>query len=209
MRATALILILAMAAGCGRKSIPVPAPEAAAVPQPIHEYTDLEAGWRLKIVAPITKSGSLDVETQAVKSEGNVIALKVSDDVIGYETAYWAIEARRGGGVSVRLRSADMTTDGNSVPIASPKRALVRVPDYTRYLRIFYLTRRSDADHNMALTGVGKAEQLESLSRAMRENPDAACASRPNDRIYCEWIPTGMAVRPEVPKKVNGVTEWQ
>jgi hypothetical protein len=101
-----------------------------------------------------------------------------------------------------------MTTDGKAAPIAVPSRALVHVPGYARFLRIFYLTRQSEADHNMALTGVGRADRLEPLTRALRQDPNAACVNRPAERVYCEWIPAGMAVRPEVPKTVNGVKTW-
>ncbi|HEY3738657.1 MAG TPA: hypothetical protein VGL53_02375 [Bryobacteraceae bacterium] len=180
------------------------------VPAPIKEYVDLEPGWRLRIIAPITKSGSYSVKFDAVETAGHGVTLKTSDDLIGYETAYWAVTARPfGGGITIRLTSAELTKNGQPEPIAMPTRAAVHVPSYARFVRIFYLTRKSDADHNMAIAGVGRFDQLEAFSRALRESPNATCASSPRERIYCDWVPNGVAVRPEIPKKgATGEARW-
>lgn len=201
------LVILVSLAGCS-KSVKV-----ATAPPPIptettREYIDLEPGWRLRIVAPVTKSGSTDVGVLTEQRQGNVITLKTSADLIGFETAFWSIIARPGGGISIRLASAELTVEGKPSPIEKPTRALVHVPHSARYVRAFYLTRKSDADHNMALAGAARIEQLEAFTRAFHESPNEACADYARQRHYCEWIPAGMAVRPEAPKIVNGITQW-
>jgi hypothetical protein len=204
------VAILLAGTSCTSKVKP---PAAVAVvpngsPSVPRDYVDVEPGWRLRVVAPVTKSGVYVVGTRPPESKENVITLKASDDLIGYETSLWSVEARRGGGVSIRLDSAELTKDGQAAPIPAPSRAAIHVPTYARFIRIFYLTRKSDADHNMALAGVSRADQLETFTRALRETPNDACANRPREHIYCEWIPVGMAVRPEIPKIVDGVTRW-
>jgi hypothetical protein len=201
--------ILIALTGCSGRS-KTPAASTLPTPEATREYVDLKPGWFLRIVAPVTKSNGYVVgvqqQQQQPESQGSVITLKASDDLIGYETALWAVSARRGGGVSIRLESAELTTNGQATPIPAPTRAAVHVPTYARFIRIFYLTRKSDADHNMALAGVSRSDQLEDFTRAFREAPNKACASQPHERIYCEWIPVGMAVRPELPKTVDGAT---
>lgn len=209
----ATILLMIATIGCAAKKTAKALPDPAAannVPAPIKEFVDLEPGWRLRIIAPITKSGSYSVKMNAVETPGRGITLKTSDDLIGYETAYWAVAARAfGGGITIRLTSAELTRNGQPEPIAMPMRAAVHVPGYAHFVRLFYLTRKSDADHNMAIAGVGRFDQLEAFSKALRESPNETCASRPRERIYCDWIPVGVAVRPEIPKKdATGEARW-
>ena len=209
MKLAPAVWMLIALAGCGvvksTKSLPV----AAALPSATTpEYIDLEPGSRLRIVAPVTRSGSYHVEVKPVEQKGNVISLKSSDDLIGYETAFWSVTARPGGGVSIRFDSAELTLDGKPAPLQKPNRAVVHVPRSARFVRIFYLTRKSDADHNMALAGAAGRDQIEAFTRAFHDSPTETCVDRPRERIYCEWIPAGMAVRPEVPKIVDGVTRW-
>jgi hypothetical protein len=205
MRSAAFFLPLLLA-GCAAKHGPV----AAVKPHPEHsrEFVDLQAGWRLRIIAPVTKSGSYTVGTKPMSQQGKVITLKASDDLIGYETSYWALTARPGGGLSIRMTSALLTKAGVPEPILKPTRAAVHVPKYARFIRLFYLLRKSDADHDMAVLGAGRMDRLESLTQALRESPRNACVDQPRDRTYCEWVPAGMAVRQEVPKLVDGVMTW-
>ncbi len=202
MRAAALVFLVALV-GCTRTNT-----ATVALPSITHEYIDLIAGWRLRIVAPVTKSGSYDVKTESSQQQGNVITLKSSDDLIGFETSFWSIKARPGGGVSILLASAELTVDGKPSAIAKPTRALLNVPNTARYVRAFYLTRKSDADHNMALAGAPRLDQLEAFTLAFRDSPNEACADYVKQHHYCEWIPAGMAVRPEAPTIVDGVTQW-
>ena len=171
MRLLAAIALLLLLAGCAPKRVPAGA-AIAPLPPNDREYVDLSAGWRLRIVAAVTKSGKQEVEFTPVNQEGTVISLKVSDDVIGYETAFWSILARPGGGISLQLASAELTVNGNPGPLAKPTRALIHAPPSARFIRMFYLTRKSDADHNMAIADVSSdlspGRRLESLMRWTR-----------------------------------------
>lgn len=205
--AAAILLLFVLAASGCAKHVPAAPIAIAPLPPNSSEYVDLSRGWRLRIVAAVTKSGKYDVDFKPVQQEGNVIALK-ADDVLGYETAFWSVVARSGGGVSIKLASAELTMAGKPSPIAQPTRALIHAPNSAHYIRIFYLTRKSDADHNMLIAGAPRMEQLEAFTRAFHDSPNDACDAYAKRRQYCEWIPAGLAVRPEVPKIVDGVTQW-
>ena len=209
MKHTSALVILALfSAGCAKR---VPPASAAIAPLPPNsaEYVDLSPGWRLRMVAAVTKSGSFDAGYKVVKQEGNVIGMKASDDLIGYETAFWSVLARPGGGVFLQLASATLTVDGKPAPIEKPTRALIHAPRSARFIRIFYLTRKSDADHNMLIAGVSRLEQWEAFTQAFHGSPSGVCEIyAPKRHQYCEWIPAALAVRPEVPKIVDGTTEW-
>ena len=209
MRIVGLTVFAIALVGCGRAARPKAVPDAVPGTRFVtREYVDLAPGWRLQIVAPVTASGSYNIKTAPAEQKGNVITLKASDDLLGYETASGVLLPRPGGGVALRLTSAELTRDGKPSPIASPTRALIHPPKYARFLRVFYLTRRSGADHDMAIMGAARLNQLEPLTQRMRESPDEACANQPRARIYCEWIPAGMAVRPEFQKDVKGEMRW-
>ena len=206
MNRRALLLLLLVLAACGKK---VKAPAAIApMPPNSAEFVDLKPGWRLRIVAAVTKSGKQELDIKSVKTEGNVISLKVSDDFLGYETAFWSILPRSGGGVSLQLASATLTMDGKPSPITKPTRALISLRHSSRYVRAFYLTRKSTADHNMAIAGASRPDLLETFTKAFHDSPEETCADFIKQRQFCEWVPPGVAVRPEAPKIVDGVTVW-
>ena len=212
--AAAVASMIALCAACGKPVARVTIPaNVAPLPPTSQDFADLSPGWRLRIVAAVTKSGKYLVETKPAEQHGTTsgigLTLKASDDLIGFETAFWSIAARPGGGVSLQLASAELTVDGKPNPIAKPDRALIHAPKSARYIRIFYLTRKSDSDHNMAIAGSSRKDQLELFTKSFRESPVDACASYSKQRHYCEWIPAGMAVRPEVPKVVDGVVQWR
>src|SRR5437764_528004 len=61
---------------------------------------DLQPGWRIRVVIPLTKSGKYKVETSTTQTSGNTIELKASDDLLGYEEDFYEVN-----------RSIDMPVD--------------------------------------------------------------------------------------------------
>lgn len=115
--------------GCAARHAPVP---VAAV-QPIGpSYIDLEPGWRLRVVTPILKSGGYRLQTTGETSGGNTVTLSVGDDFLGYETAYYAVEARHG----VEFVSAETTRDGHTTPQPRPVAHLFQLPRGVRHVRL-------------------------------------------------------------------------
>jgi uncharacterized protein YceK len=211
MRITFVVLMLLLLAGCNAKRAPVTPPQAVATTKaPNREYVDVEAGWRLRIIAPITRDGSSIsvVANEPAQSDAasRTVTMKASDNLVGYETAFYDVAPRAGGGVQLRLASAEMTRNGVPELIATPAKALLHVAPRTNFIRIFYLIRKSESDHEMAVAGVDRADRLEPFTLQLKANPAGACRTR--GHIYCEWIPYGMAVRPELKKTINGVERW-
>jgi hypothetical protein len=73
-------------------------------------------------------------------------------------------------------------------------------------LRLLYLQRASEADHNMAALGADRKDRLEALTRRVQTDP-TACLGNVQPEV-CLWIPVGIAVRPEMVNMVDGTKEW-
>ena len=179
--------------GCARHvSIPPPAPQATP------NYIDIQTGWRLRVITPILKSGGYLVKTAEEVTTGNTITLATTADFTGYETAYYAVTP-----AGIKFESATMHRDGQASPQAKPTVTLFRIPRALRFTRLVYVARVSKTDHEMAVLAARDLADLAALTTAVLAQP-AACVS--GKRRYCEWIPAGVAVRPE--RQKDGTTEW-
>jgi len=196
----ALCLALAfLLTGCTARHARAP---AAAV-QPIRpSYIDLEPGWRLRVVTPILKSGGYRLRSIGQTAEGNTVTLSVSDDFLGYEVAYYAVKARNG----VEFVSAETTRDGHTTPQPQPVAHLFQLPHGVRHVRLIYLVRVSQADHDMAVAAARDMRALEALTRRVEANPADAC--RDGQGAFCAWIPAGIAVVPQLQNRDGGAVEW-
>ncbi|MGD0361847.1 MAG: hypothetical protein ABSC93_13325 [Bryobacteraceae bacterium] len=186
-------------AGCSAHK----APALAAAVQPIGpSYIDLQPGWRLRVVTPLLKSGGYRLKLGAQKADGNTMVFSVGDDFLGYEVAYYAVKARNG----VEFVSAETTLDGRTAPQAEPVAHLFQLPHGVRYLRLIYLVRVSQADHDMAVAAAKDMRDLEALTRRVEMDPAGACGE--GQGAFCAWIPAGIAVVPQMKKPVEGGVEW-
>jgi hypothetical protein len=162
---------------------------------------DLEAGWRLRIVVPLLNSTGSRVETGAQQSQGNTIVLS-SPNLIGYEVSYYAIERRRSGKVRLKFASAEMTKNGKTVVEPDAPTLSFSLPNGTKFVRLIYLVRVSQSDHNMAITASKSKAALIAFTKELKENP-RACESQ--GQVFCSWVPAGVAVRPEQLTPAEGV----
>jgi hypothetical protein len=189
IRRALLGICLVALSGCGKRSVPTPAlPAAAAIP---NDYVDLEAGWRLRALIPLLKSGGF---RPTMTEQQTVISLNIRGDFIGYETAYYMITPQRQAGVWIQFQSAVVTKDGNTVPEQQAPPSLSMPPRKMKYARLIYLVRVSQTDHDMALIASRRKEILNASTRRVQSDP-VACRS--DDTVFCTWIPAGIAVRPE------------
>ena len=62
-------------------------------------------------------------------------------------------------------------------------------------MRLLFLTRSSDRDHDQAILSGSSAEQLELITNLVQSNPVEACKA--HSGTSCVWVPAGVAVRPE------------
>jgi hypothetical protein len=194
--------VLIALSGCGMRSVPTPAIPATF---PSNDYVDLQAGWRLRVVIPLLKSGGRLPTITEHQSAGNVVSLNTRGDFIGYEIAYYAVRPQRQAGVWIQFRSAAVTKDGNTVPEAQAPPNLSVPPRRMKYARLLYLQRVSQIDHDMALIAARHKEVLNASTRQVQADP-AACRS--DDRVFCTWIPKGTAVRPEKQRSADDAGPW-
>jgi hypothetical protein len=185
--------------GCAVRHTPAP---AAAI-QPVNPgYIDLEPGWRLRVVTPILKSGGYRLNFTDETTSVNTITLSPGDDFLGYEVAYYAVKARHG----LEFASAETTREGRTAPQRHPVAHLFQLPRGARHVRLIYLVRASRADHDMAVAAAKDMDALDALTRRVLANPMDACDV--GGGAFCAWIPAGIAVVPQIPKTIDGATEW-
>lgn len=196
-----VLLFLSMMA-CGPRNTPVSLPSGE-----LPGYVDLQAGWRLRVIVPITKSGGVGSLAASVASADNTnqtVTVKTGSDFLGYETQYYSVR-KQGRGVRIRFDSATSTENGQTVARNEPAIDLFRLPPREKYVRLVYLRRASRADHNMAVIAANQIGKLESITGSIQRTP-AACISSPQG--FCSWIPAGIAVRPEMQQASNRLSDW-
>lgn len=186
-----LLLLAAVLAGCAaRKPLPPPAPPAGrAVSGP--RYVDLVPGGRVTVVTPILKSGKFLLQTGEAKEEGNTITLRVGDEFQGYETAVYLV----GEGSRITVGEVKVNKGGVETAVAKPFAPRLRVPGRMRRVRLLFTLKVSDADHNMAVLAARDVQRLAALTERVEADPAGACRTTRNE--YCEWVPAGVAVRPD------------
>ena len=164
----------------------------------------------MRVLTPLLKSGGYRVATMEERASGEggipYITATAGSEFLGYETSYYTVEERNGGGVRLKFSSAEIVRDGTTTPAKRPVAWMLQLPRNARYLRLLYLLRASRADHNMAVLATGERGALEDLTQEVQADPATGCQSR-RGRV-CEWIPAGIAVRPELKKSVDGIVQW-
>jgi hypothetical protein len=190
--------------GCGLRTtrLPIPPPNGS----PNSDYIDIRAGWRLTTVTPILKSAGYVLKSLDRQNSGNTITLSADADFVGYEVAHYAVQGHRGGRVRVKFSSAEITRDGKTLPQSQPIVPLFQLARRINFLRLIYLIRISQADHNMAVVVASRREALDALTRQVQADPIDGC--KVSRDASCSWIPEGIAVRPEALGIVDGIAKW-
>ena len=186
------MLALAVSTACSRKPLRAPAIKS---PKPDNSYVDLEAGWKVRIVVPLFKSGGFRVSDSARQMGGATISIS-ADDFIGYSVYSYAVKHGRKGRVRLEFVSADITRYGKTILAPKPSPLPFQLPRGTGHIRLIYLVRLSRADHNMAIVASKKLTVLNAFTARLLEDP-SACATVHN--LFCSWVPAGIALRPEKP----------
>ena len=162
--------LLLTIAGCSRKVVRPPAPSEPFVENP---YLDLEPDSKLRIVLPL------------VTAEGAPP---------GFEIAHYHVAGHRRGRVVLQFLSAEVSNDGKTLSEPRPPSLPFALPPKAAYIRLLYLQRLSQADHNMAVVAADRMDVLEAATKQIRADPNS-CHS--DDKIICSWVPPHVAVRPE------------
>jgi len=194
----ALALLALNACVSPRAHLPAdPAPAGA------RYYVDLEPGWRVRVVTPILKSGGYRLKTADQTAGGPsaaTLTVKAGPDFLGYEIAWYAVEARK-----IVFTAAEVHNKDGVVPAAQPIVPLFRLPGEARYVRLIYLVRVSEADHDMAVVAASKVDALDALTAQVRAHPETWGSQR---KTFCSWIPDGIAVTPETRTAGAGAEQW-
>lgn len=181
---TAFALILT---GCSIRQ------QTALPPQPVpptnRGYVDLEPGWRVKVVTPILKSGEFLLSEQAIRTN------KAGPDFVGYELAYYSVDRRTDGGVSIRVASVERFIGGQRAKARQPLARLFEFPRNERFVRLLFFTRVSEADHDEGILAAASMQELVQATRYVLADPEANC--RTDEGIFCSWIPRGIAAQAE------------
>ena len=160
----------------------------------------------MRVVTPILKSGKYVLGTLGTETDGKTVIVDTGGDFLGYEIAYYSVRPRRGGGVRIEFTAAEATRNSVTAPQTKSIAPLFDLPRSSRYVRLIYLIRVSQVDHDMAVVAARDIRSLNALTLQVQSNPGEAC--RDGRDGFCSWVPQGIAVRPEVEKTTGGVITW-
>jgi hypothetical protein len=217
----ALIPILAaiaiLATSCASHKV---LPPTGAPPPHSWYWVDLRAGWRVRVVTPVIRSGGHLVRgepatihresRESVEAPGQTpgaatITLKTGKDFIGYEVSIYSVKSQTGGGVRVVFRSAVINIGGKKTARSHPIVPLFRSPQNARFVRVLHLAWGSHGDHEAAILAAAREDSLDALTKAVESHP-SACVTGID--TFCSWIPAGIAVIPEHRKGAGSNGQW-
>ena len=178
-------------AACSHKEVRPSVPTAVA--RTDNSYMDLEPGWELRVVVPLLKSGGFRTSDLPATANNGTLSIS-SEDFIGYRVFHYAIGGRKNGLVRLRFLSAEVTRNGNTIGETHPPALPFALPVQTEHIRLVYLVRVSEADHNMAIIASRRLEALNVFTKQFEKNPNACAIS---NEVFCAWVPGGIALRPE------------
>jgi len=185
-----VFVAVAWQAGCAVRTSRAPDPGLAG--QPVtSDFVELHAGDRVVVVIPILRSGGYilpSLRTQAMTGGGRI---ETGPDFLGYEQDFYTVK-RASNGVRVRFSYGVVWRKGEVQKVHSPRVALFEKIENSR-IRLVFLRRVSEADHDMAIVSSGGLPSLNEVTRQVT----AAAECRSSRVGSCTWVPNGIAVRPE------------
>jgi hypothetical protein len=202
LRATLVLGVIVMFVGCFMRKVHPAAMENDGIDP---GYLDLQAGWRLRVVTPILKSGGYRLHSLEGPNAKDFDNLSAGPDFLGYETDYYEV-IKNGAGVHVEFRSAEIVKDEKNAQQAQPSVRLFDLPPAIQYVRIVYLVRVSEAEHNMAIVGAEDPSTLTATTDLVQAHPNDGCIR--GSHTFCSWVPEGISVRPEEWRMVDGMKQW-
>src|SRR5215469_3414618 len=181
---------VAWQAGCAVRTSRAPDPALPA--QPVtSDFVELHAGNRVVVVIPILRSGGYilpSLRTQAMVGGGRVEA---GPDFLGYEEDFYTVK-RASNGVRVRFSHGVVFRNGKVQQVHAPRVAVFEHTENS-HIRLVFLRRVSEADHDMAIVSSGDLPNLNEVTREVT----AGAECRSSGVGSCAWVPNGIAVRPE------------
>jgi hypothetical protein len=171
-------------------------------------YIDLGPQTELQVVSPILKEGTASdapvLETTSVAGRGGTleVGVKASPNLIGYETAWYALLVKPdGAGSTITALGAERTIAGKKEPADGPKTNWFQFSPQAGYYRMFYKTDPADNGITEIVVGGATLAELDRLTEAMRA--DTATCDK-SGTTMCVVIPRQVAVNPFLHVTVNG-----
>ena len=159
------------------------------------DYADMQPGWSIQVVTPVLKSGGYKPQLREGPRKDGGATFTTNDDFVGFETSYYSVKARNGGGVRIEFISAWVTKQSRTTRRPYPLIRMFEFPASSRLVRLLYTIRVSRADHNMAIVAASNVGELDALTERVRMNPEEAC--QVDLTSSCKWVPDGIGVQIE------------
>jgi hypothetical protein len=164
----------------------------------------LEPGFRLKVVAPLLKPGYSEIKTAlAPNSKPGQLNVNV-EGLDGFETSYYDVRPRSGGGVEFALASVEQNRMGKLTQPAAPTAFQFDIAPGIQHFRLLFLRRLSIADRDISLLGGSSWGVLLSSAQRFDTVPGSVseCATTPG--LQCVAVTAKTAILSEVGVTING-----
>jgi hypothetical protein len=185
------VAVACFLASCSKHTLPVP---GVATIVNDRSFLDLKPGERLKVVVPLLKPGpsGATVTTEQAAKDGTLVLS--AENLVGYESVYYAIVGRQDGTVRLRFQRAETSKDGVKTALSKAPELPFALPERRRHVRLIYLVRQSRSDHNMAIVASRSIGALNTLTERLKNDPNLCIT---DGEVFCSWVPAGVAVRAE------------
>lgn len=185
-----LFVAVGWQAGCAVRTSRPPEPRPPEQPVTL-DFVELRPGDTVVVVIPILRSGGYvlpSLKKPAITGDGRIEA---GPDFLGYEKDFYAVKGASNG-VRVHFRRGVVWRNGELQQVHAPRVTLFGHMENSR-VRLVFLKRVSEADHDMAIVSSGDLPSLNEITRQVTAQAD--CRSSRDGT--CTWVPIGIAVRPE------------
>jgi hypothetical protein len=156
-------------------------------------YQDVTAGSHLRIMLPLLEGSNSHLTFGPSETNGNEITLSARN-LTGFQLLHYSAEGDQTGKIQLKFVTAEITKVGHTHTQMVPPPMPFPLPQTKQFVRLVFLVRVSEADHNMAIIAAGDRTALASFTTQVSRNP-AACQTA--NKLFCVWVPQGVAVRPE------------
>ncbi len=164
-------------------------------------YVDLGPENRIQVASPILRDGTAGgALLDSAKITGLTVEVKASSNLLGFETAWYAIRPKtRGIGFVIAPVSAERHIEDTVTPATAPATNYLQFPPDAAYYRLFYKA-EAGTMRIMIVSGPTRTE-LDRRTQALAADPNACVRLT---REACVLIPEGVAVNPDVIVTVDG-----
>ena len=170
----------------------------------LHGAVTLEPGFRLKVVAPMLKAGYSDIKTStSPNSKAGSLEMNV-EGLAGFETAYYDVRPRSGGGVEFKLTSVEQNRITNITHPAAPSAFQFDIAPDIRNFRLLFLRRLSLADRDISLLGGRSWNVLLSSAQRFDTVPGSVSECTTTPGLQCVAVTSRTAILSEVGVTLNG-----